>query len=109
LGLGLAWFLASLGVFVRDTRQLVVVIVSNLLFFLTPVIYPLESITNPLTRALLLANPLTTLVENARRILLLGEWPQWGPLGAVTLLSIVTAILGYAWFMKSKRGFSDVI
>src|SRR5574342_724805 len=41
--LGAAWFLAAFGVYVRDTGP-AVNILTRLLFFLTPIVYPLERI-----------------------------------------------------------------
>jgi lipopolysaccharide transport system permease protein len=37
------------------------------------------------------------------------QWPDWLWLGGVLLASLIVAQLGYAWFMKTKRGFADVV
>ncbi|MCE7974087.1 MAG: ABC transporter permease [Leptolyngbya sp. PLA1] len=108
LSLGLAWFLASLGVFIRDISNLVVLLVSQLLFFLTPIFYRIENLPERLKPVAML-NPLAHIVEGARRVLVLGQQPDWAALGLVTLLGLLTMQLGYAWFMKSKRGFADVL
>ncbi|MCC6950978.1 MAG: ABC transporter permease [Phycisphaerales bacterium] len=108
LALGLAWFLASLGVFVRDISNLVVLLVSQLLFFLTPIFYRIENLPEKL-RPIAELNPLAHIVEGARRVLVLGEQPDWAALGLVTLAGLLSMQLGYAWFMKSKRGFADVL
>jgi len=108
LALGLSWFLSSLGVFVRDIGNLVVVLVSQLLFFLTPVFYRIENMPEAL-RPFASLNPLAHVVEGARRVLVRGEQPNWAALGIVMLVGLVTMQLGYAWFMKSKRGFADVL
>jgi lipopolysaccharide transport system permease protein len=107
LSLGLAWFLASLGVFVRDLGHLVGLIV-QVLMFATPIFYPLEGIPLRL-RPLISVNPLTPIVENMRRVIFRGESPQWLALGAWTAATAVVALLGYAWFMKTKKAFADVI
>ncbi|MFG0330583.1 MAG: ABC transporter permease [Phycisphaerales bacterium] len=109
LSLGLAWMLAGLGVFLRDLRQAVGVVVGNLLFFLTPVIYPLEMIETPWVRAILLANPLTTFVGDARRTILAGEQPQWSMWALWLVVGIASTLIGYACFMKARRGFGDVL
>lgn len=108
LTLGLAWFLASLGVFVRDISNLVVLLVSQLLFFLTPIFYRIENLPESL-RPIAVLNPLAHIVEGARRVLVLGQQPDWAALGLVSLVGLLTMQLGYAWFMKSKRGFADVL
>ena len=108
---GLCWFLASLGVFLRDVGQFISVVV-QLLFFLTPITYPLAVLDHPETSwalTFMRFNLLATIVENFRRVVNEGVAPQWGALGGVTVVSAALAVLGYAWFMKIKRAFADVI
>lgn len=107
LSLGLAWFLASLGVFVRDVGHLVGLLVQVLLFA-TPIFYPPTALPAPL-RPWLALNPLVDVVENLRRVLLWGRLPEWPALGLWLLITLLAMLLGQAWFMKSKRGFADVL
>lgn len=107
LALGVGWFLASAGVYLRDTAQIVSVLVS-FLFFLTPIFYPVEMVPDRF-RVFLYLNPLTAIVENARLTVLWGQPPHWPALGAVTALGGAAMLLGYTWFMKTKRGFADVL
>lgn len=104
---GCAWFLASLGVFFRDVGHAVAVVL-HVLYFLSPVFYPISAVPERYRTALLL-NPLSEVMEDARRIMFWNEWPNWPQLGLVGLGSFVLAQLGYAWFMKTKRGFADVL
>jgi len=106
-GLGFGWFLASLGVFIRDIGQVIGVLL-QILFFMTPIFYPISAVPERF-RWVLRINPLTEIVTNTRRAVLWGEWPNWVWLAGVTMLSAVLAQLGYAWFMKTKRGFTDVL
>lgn len=110
LTLGLCWFLASVGVYVRDATQAIGVILT-LLFFLTPIIYSLETLrqTAPRFVPILALNPLAAIVENARRTLLWGQMPEWTSLIAVLVVSAVVMQCGFVWFMKTKRGFADVL
>ena len=108
LTLGVSWFLASLGVFLRDTNQFVNLFVQRLLFFVTPIFYPMSRVPEqflPFIRA----NPLATLVVEGRKTLLWGQYPDFAALGVLTLVSLVVCQLGYAWFAKSRKGFGDVI
>ncbi len=107
LTLGLSLFIASLGVFLRDIGQ-VVSVVLQLLFFASPVLYPLSAVPENVQHLMRL-NPLTTILENSRRTLISGQPPEWAWLLAVTVLSIIALQLGYIWFMKSKRAFADVL
>lgn len=107
LSLGATWFLASLGVFVRDVGH-VVGLVLQVLLFATPILYPLEAVPEGL-RVVLAWNPLTSIVENLRRVVLWGTLPAWGPWAGWSAASAVAMLLGHAWFMKTKRAFADVI
>lgn len=105
--LGLSWFLASLGVFLRDLAQVTSVVVSTLLF-LSPVFFPLSALPEPF-RSGLLFNPLTPAIEMTRAVLVWGKAPDWGLLGVCYLISFVVACAGFAWFQKTRKGFADVI
>jgi lipopolysaccharide transport system permease protein len=107
LSLGLAWGLASLGVYLRDVGYLVPVFASILLFA-SPIFYPLEAIKGPL-RAIVVASPLTIPVESARHVLIDGKVPDLAALGAYTLVAIAVAYLGLAWFHGTRKGFADVV
>lgn len=108
LALGLAWFLSSLAVFIRDIGNLVSILVSQLLFFLTPIFYTIDNLPEGV-RWVARSNPLAAVVEGARRVMILGEQPDWTALGIVFLLGLGAMQAGYAWFVKSKRGFADVL
>jgi lipopolysaccharide transport system permease protein len=105
--LGVGWFLASLGVYLRDIGHVVTVLM-QILMFVTPIFYPISSVPQPF-RTVITLNPLTVLVESARATLMWGQAPNWPWLAAVTGLALLVAQLGYAWFMKTKRGFADVL
>jgi len=107
LTLGLAWMLASLGVFLRDVAQTIGVI-TTIMLFLAPVFYPITAVPEEL-RPLMLANPLTFIIEQAREVLIWGRLPNWFGLGIYTLIAITVAWTGYAWFQKTRKGFADVL
>jgi len=108
LSLGVSWLLASLGVFIRDVNQVVQVFVQQVLFLMTPIFYPIDIVPEHL-RFWLMLNPLAEIVQDARRTLIWGEQPHWRALGLVTLASIGMLLFGYAWFVKTRRGFADVL
>ncbi len=107
LCLGLSWFFASLGVFIRDIGPLLVVVV-QMFFFLTPIFYPISALP-PKFRLILYLNPLTFIVSHFRRVALFGQMPDWGELLVMTTATFVVCVLGYIWFMKSKKTFADVV
>lgn len=104
---GIAWMLASLGVYLRDVGQ-VVGVITSVLMFLSPIFYPLSALPEEY-RGLLDANPLTPAVEGARAVLFLGELPDVAQLALYYLCAMLICWLGFAWFQKTRKGFSDVL
>lgn len=107
LSLGLAWLLASLGVFVRDISQ-TVGIITTVSLFLAPVFFPVSALPEEY-RPLIAANPLTFIIEQAREVLIWGRSPNWMGLGLYSLAASCVSWLGYAWFQKTRKGFADVL
>ncbi len=105
--LGLSWVLASLGVFLRDVSQFIGTIIT-VLMFMTPIFYPVTALPEEF-RQWLYFNPLTLVVEQTRDILYWGKSPDFLMLGIYTLVSVVVAWLGFAWFQKTRKGFADVL
>jgi lipopolysaccharide transport system permease protein len=105
--LGVSWLLASLGVFLRDIGQ-VTGTVTTILLFLSPIFYPATALPEPY-RAVLYANPLTFIIEQTRLVLIAGTAPNWAGLSLAMVIGAVLAMLGFAWFEKSRRGFADVL
>lgn len=107
LTLGLAWCLASLGVFVRDVGQTISLITSVMLF-MSPVFFPVQSLP-PAMQPWMHLNPLTFVIEQVREVVVWGRLPDWQGLAVYSLASIATAWLGFAWFQKTRKGFADVL
>jgi homopolymeric O-antigen transport system permease protein len=105
--MGFAWFLSSIGVYVRDIGQ-TIGIFTTLLLFLSPVFYPVDALPENY-RILLLLNPLTPIIGDARRVLIWGEAPDWTGLTIYASASFVVAWLGFWWFQRTRRGFADVV
>lgn len=104
---GCTLFLSSVGVFVRDLQQLIGVL-TMMLMFLTPLFYPASAIPEGL-RPYIAYSPLALVVEAERGVLFWGILPQWSIWGAFFAISWLVAWLGYVWFMKTKKGFADVV
>jgi lipopolysaccharide transport system permease protein len=105
--LGLSWFLASLGVYLRDIGQ-VIGVATAALMFVTPVFYPITALPEQY-HAYLLLSPLTSIVEQSRGVMILGnslvlsDW-LWG-----LAKSALVCVLGYMWFQKTRKGFADIV
>lgn len=107
LTLGLVWFLASTGVYLRDIGQSIGVL-TMVLMFLAPVLYPVSAVPEQY-RGLLYLNPLTFVIEQFRNLVVVGLAPDWSGLFIYGLLGCAVAVFGYLWFQKTRDGFADVL
>lgn len=104
---GVVWFLASLGVYMRDISQITGVLATAMLF-LSSAIVPVETLPERYQFVFAL-NPLTYIINQARAVAIWGELPNVVGLGIYTAIALVVAQLGFLWFNKTKRGFADVL
>jgi lipopolysaccharide transport system permease protein len=104
---GVSWFLAALGVFVRDLGQILGFLLT-LWFFLTPICYP-EASLPPHFLPLFAKNPIYVLVRGYRAIFLENRAPDFGPLWKLWVVAAVVFVIGHAWFYKLRKSFADII
>jgi lipopolysaccharide transport system permease protein len=105
--LGFAWMFASLGVFLRDVGQ-TVGIFTMVLMYISPVFFPITVMPEQY-RPIMMANPLTFIIEQAREVLIWGHLPDWWGICIYTLVACGTAWVGFIWFQKTRKGFADVL
>ena len=104
---GTAWFLASLGVYVRDIGQITSV-VTTVLMFLSAVFYPVSALPENYQTWLRL-NPLVLIITESRKVLIYGDLPDWFLLSFSVLGGFAIAVAGFWWFQKTRKGFADVL
>ncbi len=97
--LGLALFISTLAVFFVDVVDIYGIMLQAL-FYLTPIIYPLDIIPERLARFIKL-NPMTTMVELFRTLIYTGQIPSAGLALTAVGLSVVSLIVG--WWVFTKR------
>ncbi len=107
LTLGFSWFLASLGVFLRDVSQIVGVMTTALMF-LSPIFYPITALPQEY-HIFLQINPLTFVIEQARDVMIWEKGMNWIAWAIYLLLAAIMAWLGFAWFQKTRKGFANVL
>ena len=105
--LGGAWFLASLGVYVRDIGQITTVF-TTVLMFMSAVFYPISALPETYQRWMRL-NPLVLIITESRKVLVLGTLPDWFWLGIAFIMGLTIAFAGFWWFQKTRKGFADVL
>jgi lipopolysaccharide transport system permease protein len=110
-GVGIGWIAASLQVYLRDTAQ-VVTVVMTLWFWITPIMITESTFRKaPFPRSVefvLAANPLVYIVDVYRQMLL-GVAIPWRALGTAALFSVGAFVIGGLFFRHMKRGFADVL
>ncbi len=104
---GLGYLMAGFSVFIRDIPQ-TVGIVLNLLFYLTPVMYPLEKIPEPFL-SIAWCNPITAVITLYRDCILQGELTHWVELGYLWTVALATFWLGSTVYRRLSPAFADVL
>jgi lipopolysaccharide transport system permease protein len=104
---GASLLLASLYVYFRDLNQIWEVLV-NILFFLSPVIYPMVQISNK-TMPYYLLNPMTEFIIISRNLMVYGTFPTLYSLGIIVVASVGALIIGNLVFNKLQRRFAEEI
>jgi lipopolysaccharide transport system permease protein len=107
LAVGVGWIVSSLHVYLRDTGQ-VLNVVMTLWFWLTPIMIPEDRI--PAKFHFLVAwNPMSWMVRAYRNRLLDPSWPGWKELAVLSISSAAMFVAGGLFFRHLKRGFADVL
>lgn len=106
VGVGLAWFLAAWGVFIKDMSQIVPIFV-QMLMFLSPVFYPIQAVPEAL-RSVYTLNPLSPVI-GALRAAIAGTEIDWHSWSIAFLLGLVLLLLGHAFFNHSRDEFADAL
>jgi len=107
LAIGLGWLVASLQVFLRDTAQVLSVLMV-FWFWFTPIFYQVDHVPAPYRIGINL-NPLTHFVEGYRRVLLENQWPDLYSAAVLVAFSLGAFGLGGVVFRNTKREFVDVL
>ena len=107
LTVGVVLATSAMNVFYRDVR-FVVPLGLQLWMYVTPIIYPLNMVPERF-RAVYMLNPMASIIDSYRRIILLGEWPHFSYLALGGLVSLVLLIGAYWYFKRSEAVFADII
>lgn len=104
---GLGWFFAALGVFMRDIGQIVTVAVTALMF-ISPLFFPINALPESIQPYIYL-NPIAFIIEQMREVIIWGHMPDWYGLLIYLLVSMLVTLVGYFFFIKTRKGFADVL
>jgi len=103
---GASLFLAATYVYFRDTNQIWEV-VANILFFLSPIFYPMSAIKGMLPIYLL--NPITEYIIVFRDLMIYGNIPSLYSLSIICFASAASFVVGTLVFNRLQRRFAEEI
>jgi ABC-type polysaccharide/polyol phosphate export permease len=107
LGIGAGWIVSSLNVYLRDTAQVMTVILT-IWFWITPIFIYEDMYPKEFT-FLLDYNPLAYLVGAYRDRILSPLTPSLQEIGVISSYSLPAFIAGGLFFRQLKKGFADVL
>jgi lipopolysaccharide transport system permease protein len=105
--LALVWLLSALGVYLRDISQ-VTPMLSLAMLFLSTAMLPASAVPEEY-RALFELNPLSFIMDQARAVMVWGEWPDWRGLAIYFGVSLLLCVGARGVFSRLRRGFADVL
>jgi len=105
--LSMGLFLAAVNVRYRDVGY-IIPFFTQLMFFLTPVAYPLSLVPQP-WRLLYNLNPMSAVVEVFRYVLLRDTVPEWKVLTLAGVLVCTLFAMSFSYFQRTERTFADVV
>jgi lipopolysaccharide transport system permease protein len=111
LSLGVGLWATALSVSYRDVGYIVPV-VTQLLFYLSPVAYSVETVLERVSdrhRTLYFLNPLASILEGFHWSLLSVGTVHWGWLAYAAVVSFGTLVVGAYVFSRMERKFADVV
>lgn len=105
--IGLMFLISSLTVMVRDIPQLLAVVI-QLLFFITPIIYPLDQFPANL-RFIFVVNPIAPIVQGFRDIIAYNRPPDFVSLYYSIVFAAVMLVIGYTTFKSFETEMADYV
>ena len=108
LGLGFGILISSLTTKYRDFTILFTFVV-QLWMYATPIVYPLSMVEEGTLRTLIMANPMTSIIEAFKYATLGQGFFSWYALGYSFLFMSVLLVFSVAIFNKVQRNFMDTV
>lgn len=108
LGLGFGILVSSMTTKYRDLTILFTFIV-QLWMYGTPIVYPISMVTNDTLRMLIMANPMTSVIEAFKYATLGQGYFSWFALGYSFTFMTILLVLGIVVFNKVQRSFMDTV
>lgn len=108
LGLGFGILVSSMTTKYRDLSILFTFIV-QLWMYATPIVYPISMVQEGTLRTLIMANPMTSIIEAFKYATLGQGYFSWWALGYSLAFMCILLVLGIVIFNKVQRSFMDTV
>ena len=108
LGLGFGILISSMTTKYRDLTILFTFIV-QLWMYATPIVYPISMVHEGTIRTLIMANPMTAIIEAFKYVTLGQGYFSWLSLSYSFTFMIILLLLGVVVFNKVQRSFMDTV
>lgn len=108
LGLGFGILVSSMTTKYRDLSILFTFIV-QLWMYATPIVYPISMVQEGTLRTLIMANPMTSIIEAFKYATLGQGYFSWWALGYGFAFMCILLVLGIVIFNKVQRSFMDTV
>lgn len=105
--LGLILALSAINIYIKDTEYLVTFAL-NMLFYATPILYPVTLLPEGL-RWLMNLNPMAGIINMYRDIFINHQLTDIGTIIYVSVISLVTFLIGLLIFRKLEKGFAEEV
>jgi lipopolysaccharide transport system permease protein len=105
---GLGYLTSALTVFLRDVPQTLGLVI-NIWFYMTPIIYPASAIPETFRGWVFWLNPIASISEVYRDIILVGEIKHWAEWCVATSISFLVFWLGKYVYQRLRQSFADVL
>jgi len=100
--------MAGLTVFIRDFAQSLLIFL-NMLFYLTPIVYPLSAVPLEWRDWILWLNPAAVVVEIYRELVIVGHVTHWREWLVTAVFGVVAYLFGRWIYGRLRPGFADVL
>ena len=107
MGIGIGWIAAALQVYLRDTAQMMMVVMT-FWFWMTPIFISIDQVPQQFL-FLIRGNPLSFVVKAYRERLLSTLAPNLHELMFIAFAACAAFVIGGLFFKQLKRGFADVL
>jgi ABC-type polysaccharide/polyol phosphate export permease len=105
--IGIGLLMAAIVPYIRDIQQIIGYVLQGM-FFLSPIIYPLDAIPERF-RLFAFLNPITVYIESYHSIIFKKQFPETSYIFGMIFISCLSLFIGIKVFNKLNKGLADIL